>query len=295
MKIFSKAASLSFASILLMGATLSASGGNPAVEGTSKDGDSQAQAEFQQFLQSAKRANRSPRIGKATITTRCELDMVECLAVSSADVFACIMDFLTDGAMTPVCVDLMEESGGVCARMVVSCGLGAGTPSTLPTTRLSLAGSGIIQAGTDVSVQRNCTAPHRVKSIGVQYTNFAAAGSPLRYLVTKLNMTCTDGTVLSFGYNGTQTNTFSCGTGYATSGLLLRTGAFVDAVGGTCRKVSPYTNPPTTSGGPYGNNNGGTRNDRPCGSKQYVVGAKVYMDGAAETGRNLLGIEVLCR
>lgn len=294
MKTFRKAATRSFALILLLGATLNASGGNAAVEGMSKEADPQAQAEFQKFLRSAKRANRSPIVGTA-ILQNCATDTVECIAVGSADVFACIMDFISAGAMTAVCVDLMIEEGGVCARMVVSCGLGAGTPSTLPTTRLALAGSGIIQAGTDVSVQRSCTAPHRVKSIGVQYTDFAAAGAPLRYLVTKLNMTCTDGTVLSFGYNGTQANTFSCGAGYATSGLLLRTGAFVDAVGGTCRKVSPYANPPTTSGGPYGNNNGGTRNDRPCGSKQYVVGAKVYMDGAAETGRNLLGIEVLCR
>ncbi|MES2669733.1 MAG: hypothetical protein V4673_04845 [Pseudomonadota bacterium] len=294
MNIFSKAASLSFASILLMGATLNASGGNAAVEGTSKDGDSQPQAEFQQFLQSAKRANRSPRIGKAAITTRCELDMVECLAVSSADVFACIMDFLTDGAMTPVCVDLMEESGGVCARMVVSCGLGVGTPSTLPTIRLARAGSGIIQAGIDVSVQRNCTAPHRVKAIAPQYSNFAAPGSAPRYLITKINMTCTDGAVLSFGYSGAQTSTFTCAKGYAMSGVLLRTGNFIDAVGGTCRKVSPYTNPPTTSGGPYGGTTGGSRTDRLCGSR-HVVGAKVYMDGAAETGRNLLGIEVLCR
>lgn len=156
----------------------------------------------------------------------------------------------------------------------------------IQTTRLTRAGSGIQQAGVDLQPEYTCPTQHRVRSISAEWSNIGGS-----VLLTKMTMTCTNGSVLTFGYGGTSGAAVSCSQGNLLSGVLLRTGTAINAGGGTCRNVSTGA---TSSGGPYGGT-GGSRTDRNCGSNQYVIGAKVYMDGATETGRNLLGIEVLCR
>ena len=155
----------------------------------------------------------------------------------------------------------------------------------IQTTRLTRAGSGTIETS-DIQPESTCPTQHRVRSISVEWANIGGS-----VLLTKMTMTCSNGSVLTFGYSGTSGAAVSCSQGNLLSGVLLRTGTAINAGGGTCRNVSTGT---TSSGGPHGGT-GGSRTDRNCGSNQYVIGAKVYMDGASETGRNLLGIEVLCR
>lgn len=161
-------------------------------------------------------------------------------------------------------------------------------PDPAPLHRGARVGGGIVQQGKDVSPELVCKFPHVVNSVKVEWAT--VIGIPL---VTKLQLTCTDGSILTFGYPGTNAASYPCGSGRRTAGLLLRAGQFIDAAGGVCRDVNSRS-PTTFTTGIFGGT-GGKRNDQVCPLGKYLAGAKVYLDGPAESDRNLIGVEVLCR
>jgi hypothetical protein len=286
MKIQSKLM-LAIASIVLMVPMTGMSANGSGQVGMKVRGDSSDS--FQRFLQEGRRPNEPLRqLGFQTkISGACAEDIVLCSFAAAGTAAACVADLWAGGALTPECIAAFNATGGACAAAARDCagsGGGVGTPGTV---RLARAGSGIIQSS-DVFRELTCTAPHRVKSTRIEWANL---GGPV--YITKITLTCTNNVALTYGYNGTSTNTYTCSTGRLMAGLMLRTGAFVDAAGGVCRQLA------NNSGVTYVNGlwggTGGTQNDRVCATGKYIVGAKMYFDGATETNRNILGIELLCK
>ncbi len=286
MKILSKL-TLAIASIVLMVPLTGMSANGSGQDGAKVRGDSSDS--LQQFLQEGRRPSET--LKQLGLQTRipsgaCLENLILCSFSATGTVAACVADLFADGALTPVCAAAFSGTGGVCAAAGATCGSsGVGTPATV---RLARAGSGIIQSGSDVFRELVCAAPHRVQSTKIDWSNVGGLT-----LVTGITLTCTNNVVQTYGYAGTSTNTYNCGSGRLMAGMIFRTGAFMDAAGGVCRQLA------NTSGVTYVNGiwggTGGTRTDRVCATGKYMVGAKVYFDGAFEADRNVLGMEVLCK
>lgn len=283
MKVSSKVV-LSVASLVLM-VPLTGISANGSGEDGAKNVRSESSHEFQRFLQKRPGEPLTQLGFQTRISGACAEDLVLCSFAAVGTVAACVGDLWAGGALTPECVAAFNATGGACAAAARDCAGGVGSPATV---RLARAGSGIIQSGSDVFRELTCAAPHRVKSTKVEWANL---GGPV--YVTKITLTCTNNVALTYGYPGTSTNTYTCSAGRLMAGMVLQTGAFVDAAGGVCRQLA--NNSGTTYVNGIWGGTGGSRTDRVCATGKYLVGAKMYFDGATETNRNILGIELLCK
>lgn len=222
------------------------------------------------------------------ISSQCAKDIVLCGTSAGLFGLACAADIWAGGALTPACAAAFSAAGGACANAAGSC-VGGGT---LDTRRLARVGSAATTAP-DYSVIHNCPGSNRVYKEKVEWfiNNDPTAGSGR---VSRITMTCTDGTTLTFGHaGGTSSNTYTCASGRLMNGELIQAGAEIDAAGGVCRNVT--TNDPTTYINGIWGGSTGSRQDKVCPLGEFMFGAKVHMDGPNETQPNLLGIELNCR
>ncbi|MES2671896.1 MAG: hypothetical protein V4673_15965 [Pseudomonadota bacterium] len=192
--------------------------------------------------------------------------------------------------MIPACATMLLAAGGACGSAVYYCTGGGGNSPTLPPTRrLATVGDWTGDgAGPDDWAEVSCPGGSLMNGVRVFENGSRVTGLTLNCLPTTANGAYT----LKFiGYTANGTWQGCANSGELVAGFNIRSGSEIDALGVVCRKFSDGTK--------YGKSllggSGGVRNDRHCPAGQELHGVKVQHDGASETNRNILGIEVICR
>lgn len=278
---------LAAATTVFLVASISASAGNASREGFRHESNAEARIAFQQFLQSQGGGAQAPSVlfPHKGHSFQCLAQLTLCGLGATGTVLSCVADLWTGGAMTAVCLESMAAAGGACAVASQICGGHTGSPAHV---RLALTGSATT-AAPDTTVALGCPSHHRVKTIRTEW--FGANTTSGR--ISRLVMTCTNGTTLTFGYAGTASNTQTCATGDLVTGLMVRAGTEIVAAGVGCRQTAESGAPVAFS--PLFGGSGGTTVTRNCATDKYVRGARVHMDGSTESYPNIRGIELDCR
>jgi hypothetical protein len=286
MSINRKVALAAATTVFLVG-SISASAGNASREGFRHESDTETRIAFQQFLQSQGGGAQAPSVlfPHKGHSLQCLAQLAICAGGATGTVLSCVADLFTGGAMTPECLAAMAATSGACATASQICGGHTGSPAHV---RLALTGSATT-AAPDTTVTLGCPSHHRVKTVKTEW--FGENSTSGR--ISRLTMTCTNGTNLVFGYAGTGSYTQTCPTGDLVAGLMQRVGTEINAAGVGCQQTAQTGAPIAFS--PLRGGAGGTTVTRTCAAGKYVRGARVHMDGSTESNRNIRGIELDCR
>lgn len=149
-----------------------------------------------------------------------------------------------------------------------------------------------------------CSGINRVNGVYGRYKDYAPTSSGVEYALTRLRLTCTDGTNLDFTTNNS-TGLFpttgwaggSCGSGRLVQGINGRAGSYIDAAGRVCDRLVAGTEVADSVASQFGDEDGGSAFSSMCGEHGYVYGANVwvYENSVPVDQRYLGGIQLLCR
>lgn len=217
----------------------------------------------------------------------CAGNVTLCAFAAAGFALTCAANVWATGTLTVPCASAFAATGGACAIAADTCTGGSGGSGTPTVRRLGLIGG---TPGTgDVTTDLSCADTHRANRMQVWWGPNAYGNTR----VTKVSLGCTDGKTLTWGINnGTNNYTYQCSKGDLFSGLRVRSGQEIDAIGAICRQVAssdPHTYY-TVKGG-----TGGTLSENLCPAGKYVSGLKVTRDAASETNPNIVGLSITCR
>jgi len=185
-------------------------------------------------------------------------------------------------------------AGGLCGGDLI--GIASGTVAATPPTRyLAEAGSNY---STDTEKSANCPGNERAKKVTVWKKSTGGQ------YVSRVQFQCTDGSNISFGVSAASdlASAATCNQdlGKLVSGLRVRHGSWVDAVGGRCQSagfadINTKSEYPVTNYTVFGGS-GGTLETFECPNHQFVRGMKAhYEDLGGSIGKVITYMRLHCR